>query len=255
LSNKRNILKTFSLRAGRRYRSPKRNQQTAMMTMMLAPPPLRGGGFRRCCVSAWSANHQKHYHQHHHHHQYHHLAILNVAQQRADLSDPIMAEFVAATPHINALAKASPGFVWSYDNNNDNDDGDDPSVGSLLLFRRDDIAELRDDPFLMPQLSVWENVDSLKRFAFQSAHVRYYKRRHEWFTAHLPKPYTVLYHCAAGEENNENDDHHLSPAVVVPPPTTLVEAFSRLRYLKEHGPTEHAFTFATAAQFVIRTTP
>jgi Domain of unknown function (DUF3291) len=224
--------------------------------MMLAPR-LRGGGcggFRRCCVSAWSANHHKHHH--HHRYRYHHLAILNVAQQRADLSDPTMAEFVAATPHINALAKASPGFVWSYDNDNNNDD-DDPSADSLLLFRRDDIAEWRDDPFLMPQLSVWENIDSLKHFAFQSAHVRYYKRRHEWFTAHFPKPYTVLYHCSAvaGEENHDDDHHHLSRVVVPPPPTTLVEAFSRLRHLKEHGPTEHAFTFATATQFVIRSTP
>jgi hypothetical protein len=183
--------------------------------------------------------------------QHYHLAILNVARQRADLTDPIMAEFVDATPTINALARLSEGYVWSYDNDDD------------TIPLREQIDELRDDPYLLPQLSVWTTLDHLKRFAFRSEHVAYYRRRHEWFVADLPKPYTVLYHVQAYHDSSlsSQDDGSLSPLQpppalllsqppATPPPTTLADAFSRLRYLKEHGPTAHAFTFATATQFL-----
>lgn len=145
----------------------------------------------------------------------HHLAILNIAKQRADLTDPSMAEFVAATAPINAIARSTPGFIWSFDN-------DDPSIRAA-------VAELKNDPLILPQLSVWESLESLKHFAFQSGHVQYYKRRHEWFCPNFPKPYTVLWHCSDR--------------------TTLSEAFERLQHLKDQGPTEHAFTFASASKF------
>ena len=40
------------------------------------------------------------------------LAQINIARMRAPLADPIMADFVANLPPINALADTSPGFVW-----------------------------------------------------------------------------------------------------------------------------------------------
>ena len=84
---------------------------------------------------------------------------MNVGKQRAHLDDPVMAEFNAATPAINALARATPGFIWSFDN-------DDPSV-------RLTVPELVADELLMPQLSVWADVESLRHFAFRSGHAMY----------------------------------------------------------------------------------
>jgi len=150
------------------------------------------------------------------------LAVMNVGKQVAPLDDPIMAEFAAATPHVNALARSTPGFVWSYDN-------DDPN-------KRLGVPELRQDPLLMPQLSLWKDVDSLRHFAFKSGHAIYFKRRSEWFSK-IPPPFSVLFWW--GEENDENVE-----------PPSLVEAFDRLRYLEQNGPCEYAFTFKTASEFV-----
>ena len=40
------------------------------------------------------------------------LAQLNIAQMKAPLESPEMADFVANLERINALAEAAPGFVW-----------------------------------------------------------------------------------------------------------------------------------------------
>ena len=41
-----------------------------------------------------------------------HLAQLNIANLAAPLDSPPLADFVANLQRINALAEASPGFVW-----------------------------------------------------------------------------------------------------------------------------------------------
>ena len=40
------------------------------------------------------------------------LAQVNIARMRGALDDPVMRGFVARLDEINALADASPGFVW-----------------------------------------------------------------------------------------------------------------------------------------------
>ena len=145
------------------------------------------------------------------------LAVMNVGKQHAPLDDPMMAEFSAATPAVNALARATPGFVWSYD---------EPHDGSMRLT----VPELVADDLLMPQLSVWADVDSLRHFAFKSGHAMYYKRRKEWFQD-IPPPYSVLWWRSAAD---------------LP---SMAEAFERLRWLRDHGPSEHAFTFKSAKQY------
>jgi Domain of unknown function (DUF3291) len=42
------------------------------------------------------------------------LAQINIARMVAPLTDPVMADFVANLKPINALAEASPGFVWRF---------------------------------------------------------------------------------------------------------------------------------------------
>jgi hypothetical protein len=41
-----------------------------------------------------------------------HIAQINIARMLAPIDDPLMRDFVAQLPPINALAEQSPGFVW-----------------------------------------------------------------------------------------------------------------------------------------------
>ena len=43
-----------------------------------------------------------------------HLAQSNIARMLGPLEDPVMAGFVERLDALNALADASPGFVWRY---------------------------------------------------------------------------------------------------------------------------------------------
>src|ERR1051326_8310818 len=42
----------------------------------------------------------------------HHIAQINIARMKAPLDSPVMEGFVSRLAEINALADASPGFVW-----------------------------------------------------------------------------------------------------------------------------------------------
>lgn len=42
----------------------------------------------------------------------HHIAQVNIALPAQPLDTPLLAEFVAALDPVNAIADASPGFVW-----------------------------------------------------------------------------------------------------------------------------------------------
>jgi hypothetical protein len=55
------------------------------------------------------------------------LAQVNVARARGEMTEPVMAEFVAQLPEINALADQSAGFVWRLQT----EDGDATAVRGL----------------------------------------------------------------------------------------------------------------------------
>jgi hypothetical protein len=93
-----------------------------------------------------------------------HLAQINIAKMLAPLDSPIMADFVANLERINEVAEASEGFVWRLQ--------DYGNATSIRIY---------DDDFLLVNMSVWKDVDSLFRYAYQSQHVEIFKRRKEWF--------------------------------------------------------------------------
>ena len=159
----------------------------------------------------------------HHRQQLFFLAHMNYARLRAPLDHPSMAEFRLAMEPINAIAKSTPGFVWSLD--------------ECTEDLRNAVPLLRNDPFLMPQLSLWTDVPSLQHFAFKSGHAMYLKRKREWFTAVDP-PCAVCWWRPASPDNRP----------------TLAEAFERCEFLQCHGPSLQAFTFATAKDFPAPTT-
>ncbi len=138
-----------------------------------------------------------------------HLSQVNIGRARGDMTDPIMAGFVARLQEINALADESPGFVWRLQT----EDGDATAVRPY------------GDTGILINLSVWADLPSLRTYVFRSAHVEVMKRRREWFER-FDRIYVALWWVPAG--------HRPTPA----------EAVARLAHLEQHGPTGFAFTFA-----------
>ncbi|MGD8348447.1 MAG: DUF3291 domain-containing protein [Gammaproteobacteria bacterium] len=137
----------------------------------------------------------------------HQLAQLNIARMKFPLEAPGMADFVARLDEINALADAAPGFVWRLQT----EDGDATGIDD---FGAD----------ILVNMSVWRDIESLREFAFRSAHRQVLTRRGEWFDS-MSEAYAVLWWIPAGH---------------IP---TLEEARERLDSLRRDGPGPRAFTF------------
>ncbi len=140
-----------------------------------------------------------------------HLAQYNRGLFNHPLDHPEMAEFVNSLDRINALAEASPGFVWRL---TDADGGSSSYVdvpGST-------------NPLIAPNLSVWTGMDELHSFMYKTDHVAYMRRRANWFQKQ-DGPIAVFWWIPAG---------------TIP---TLEEAVRRLDLLDELGPTKDAWTF------------
>jgi hypothetical protein len=137
-----------------------------------------------------------------------HVAQINVGLPLEPLDSARLADFVAALDPVNALADAAPGFVWRLQT----EDGNATAIRVL------------DDDRLIVNMSVWESVEALGAFVYRSAHTGVMRRRREWFVP-MRESVTALWWVPAG---------------TVP---TVAEAETRLRHLRAHGPTPHAFTF------------
>ena len=138
------------------------------------------------------------------------LAQLNIADMKAPLESPVMADFVANLDRINALAEASPGYVWRLK-------GDE---GDATAFR-----PLGEDTLI--NISVWDSVAALNAFVYKSGHVEIMRRRREWF-GRMAEAFMVLWWVPRGHR------------------PSVEEALSKLAHLREHGPTRFAFTFREA---------
>jgi hypothetical protein len=134
-----------------------------------------------------------------------HLAEFNIARIKYPLDDPRMREFVDNVDRINKLADTLPGFVWRLQGEN----------GHAMDMR------IYDDPAILPNLTVWENVEALERFVFKTVHGRFFDRRETWFAQ--PEPTLVLWWVPAGHR------------------PTLDEAVARLDHLRANGPSDFAF--------------
>lgn len=138
-----------------------------------------------------------------------HLAELNVGRLLAPTEDPRVAEFMAALDRVNGLGKRSPGFVWMMEGSGE------PGTGNTE-------AKIGGDPQFVSNLTVWENVDSLEHFVWNTVHRSFYERRAEWFEV-LGKMHFVMWWVPAGHK------------------PTLEEGLSRLAQLQAQGDSDHAF--------------
>ncbi|MSP51275.1 MAG: DUF3291 domain-containing protein, partial [Alphaproteobacteria bacterium] len=105
------------------------------------------------------------------------------------------------------LAENSPGFVWRLK-------GDSGNASDTRI----------DDPAVLVNRTVWQTINALFYFVYQTAHAQVMARRREWFEKPT-QPYQVLSWIAA--------DH-------IP---SLDEAMARQGALRDCGPTPAAFSF------------
>lgn len=136
------------------------------------------------------------------------LAQVNIAKMLAPLESPVMVDFVNNLDRINALAESSEGFIWRLKEEANN-------ATSIRIY---------DDDFLLVNMSVWKDADSLFRFTYQSDHTAIFKRRREWF-------------------ENMKEMHMALWYVPTDTMSSVADAQERLTHLRIHGPTEFAFTF------------
>ena len=137
-----------------------------------------------------------------------HLAQLNIARMLAPIDSPVMADFVANLDRINGVAENSKGFVWRLKDDSNN-------ATSIRIF---------EDDFLIVNMSVWQSVDALFQFVYQSDHLEIFKRRTEWFEK-MPEMHMVMWYVPEGS---------------IP---SVADAVERLTYLRLQGETPYAFSF------------
>lgn len=137
-----------------------------------------------------------------------HLAQMNVGTARYPLDDPRIAGFTDRLDAVNALAEASPGFVWRLQS----DSGNATDI------------KVSDDPLFIVNMSVWESAEALFDFVYRTVHSKVMARRREWFERPA-EAYQVLWWVPAG--------HRPTPE----------EGLARLDRLRREGPSAAAFTF------------
>ena len=138
-----------------------------------------------------------------------HLAELNIAKWRFPADDPRAAPFVNALDAVNAAAVRMPGFVWRLV-------GEGNDATDIVAF---------DDPSVIVNMSVWQTVEHLEQFVWNTIHKRIYARKAEWFAA-MESHHFVMWFV---------DEGHMP---------TLTEAKERLAHLDAHGNSEFAFDWS-----------
>jgi hypothetical protein len=140
------------------------------------------------------------------------LAQINVAPLVAPEGEPRVTGFFAQLDEVNALAEASPGFVWRLKGEGNNATDLQPTP----------------DPLLIVNMSLWQSADLLFDYVYRSEHVGVMRRRREWVERY-EGAFQALWWVAGGHE----------PGVD--------EGLARLWMLDRYGSSANAFTFK--AQF------
>lgn len=134
------------------------------------------------------------------------IASYNISDMRFDRSDPRMDGFFDSVDRINALADRSPGFLWRLDSPPSDADAKAQQVKGTTLST----------------LSVWDSVEALGNFVFNTVHVQLYLRRREWFDA-ITRAHFVMWHHDEADWPSEDHAKH------------------RLAHFNTHGSSDFAF--------------
>ena len=140
------------------------------------------------------------------------LAQLNIGIIRGPIDSQVMAEFVANLDRINALAERTPGFVWRLQT----------EEGNATAIR-----PYPENENMAVNMSVWQDIESLRAYVYHSAHVEIMRRRREWFEK-MDQAFLVLWWVPKGHR------------------PTIEEAKAKLELLRRNGPSAAAFSFREA---------
>ncbi|MGY9049351.1 hypothetical protein P775_08805 [Puniceibacterium antarcticum] len=141
-----------------------------------------------------------------------HLAELNIGRLLAPTEDPRVAEFMNALDRVNGMGKRMPGFVWMMEGSGE------PGTGNTE-------AKIGGDAQVVSNLTVWESVETLEKFVWDTVHRQFYERRAEWFEV-LGKMHFVMWWVPEGHR------------------PTLDEALDKLALRETQGDTDAAFGWA-----------
>jgi hypothetical protein len=109
-----------------------------------------------------------------------------------------------------------PGFVWMMEGSGE------PNTGNAD-------AKIDGDPQFVSNLTVWEDVETLENFVWNTIHRQIYARRDEWFEV-LGKMHFVMWWVPIGHQ------------------PSLEEGLARLEHLNAHGDSDHAFGWSWLEQ-------
>ena len=125
-----------------------------------------------------------------------------------NIQDPVMQEFVENLDKVNAIAEHSEGFIWRLKDETNNATAFDPYQDEQVIIN----------------ISVWQSIELLEKFMYQTLHVEFLKRRKEWFHT-FGKLYTAMWWIPEGQF------------------PSIQEATEKLAYLQTHGPSGLVFDF------------
>ena len=136
---------------------------------------------------------------------------MNYGLMKFDADDPRMSAFNDNLAALYRLAEVHPGFIWRMP---------DDEVAHQ-------IGELGHSARMSATVSMWDSVDALKDYTFNSLHGQFVTGADAWFEK-IETPQLVIWDVVKTERPN------------------FREAFDRLDHLIAHGPTSHAYgwTFA-----------
>lgn len=138
-----------------------------------------------------------------------HLAELNIGRLLAPTDDPRVKEFMDNLDRVNGLGKRMPGFVWMSEGSGE------PGTGNTE-------NNIGDDPQLVFNLTVWEDLASLETFVYKTLHTKFMDRKAEWFEV-LDQQHFVMWWVQEGHRPSRE------------------EALERLEDLRANGPSPRAF--------------
>ncbi len=141
--------------------------------------------------------------------QSHHLAQINVGRLVAPIDDPQISEFVAQLDMVNQLAESSAGFIWRLQS----------AAGNATDL------PFNEDPFMIVNMSVWESIEALKAFTYNSDHLRVLRDRRKWFEK-MELPHYCLWWVPIGHR------------------PTIAEGRDKLEKYQEYGSTPESFWFS-----------
>ncbi len=134
------------------------------------------------------------------------IAQMNWGRLKHPIQHKKMREFKDSLDNIYSLAENHRGFLWRISDNQ----------AELQL------ADLGFDKLISATVSVWESIELLKEYTYESLHGFYLKKSSEWFET-LDEPRLVIWDVNINAQ------------------PTFSESFRRLNYLKIHGSSDYAY--------------